>query len=66
MKPLLIDALKQHALGHIAKHKSNLEVYLNMPVCIGEHPDIIEAMEGEIDMIAKYHDQLEDVKKYLS
>lgn len=66
MKPLLIDALKQHALGHIAKHKANLEVYLNMPVGIGEHPDMIEAMEGEIDMIAKYHDQLEVVKKYLS
>jgi hypothetical protein len=37
-----------------------------MPVGIGEPPDIIEAMEGEINLIAKYHDQLEVIKKYLS
>ena len=53
-------------MGHIAKHKANLEVYLNQPVGIGEHPDIIEAMEAEIDEIAKYHDQLEVIEKYLS
>lgn len=66
MRPILLEALKQHAMGHIAKHKANLEVYLNQPVGIGEHPDIIEAMEAEIDEIAKYHDQLEVIEKYLS
>lgn len=66
MRPLLLEALKQHAMGHIAKHKANLEVYLNQPVGIGEHPDIIEAMEAEIDEIAKYHDQMEVIEKYLS
>lgn len=66
MRPILLEALKQHAMGHIAKHKANLEVYLNQPVGIGEHPDIIEAMEAEIDEIAKYHDQLEVIQKYLS
>jgi hypothetical protein len=66
MRPILLEALKQHAMGHIAKHKANLEVYLNQPVGIGEHSDIIEAMEVEIDQIAKYHDQLEIIEKYLS
>ena len=66
IRPLLIDALKQHAMGHIAKHKANLEIYLNQSVGIGEHPDIIEAMEVEIDQIAKYHDQIEIIEKYLS
>ena len=66
MRPILLEALKQHAMGHIAKHKANLEVYLNQPVGIGEHPDIIEAMEAEIDEIAKYHDQLEVIQKYLN
>jgi len=66
MRPILLEALKQHAMGHIAKHKANLEVYLNQPVGIGEHPDIIEAMEAEIDEIAKYHDQMEVIEKYLS
>ncbi len=66
MRPILLEALKQHAMGHISKHKANLEVYLNQPVGIGEHPDIIEAMEAEIDEIAKYHDQMEVIEKYLS
>ena len=66
MRPILLEALKQHAMGHIAKHKANLEVYLNQPEGIGEHSDIIEGMEVEIDQIAKYHDQLEIIEKYLS
>lgn len=62
---LLIDAVKKHAEGHIAKHVANVEVYLNQSVGIGEHSDIIEAIEQELDEIAKYHDQIEVLEKYL-
>lgn len=62
---LLIDAVKKHAEGHIAKHVANIEVYLNQSVGIGEHSDIIEAIEQELDEIAKYHDQIEVLEKYL-
>lgn len=64
MREILLDALRKHAEGHIAKHKANVEVYLNSTTGIGEHPDIIEAMEGEIMEIAKYDDVLEVLKKY--
>ena len=47
MRSELIRALKAHATGHIAKHKANVEIYLNHPVGIGEHPDVIEAVEKE-------------------
>ena len=50
--------------GDIAKHKANIEVYLEHPVGIGEHSNIIEAIEEEINMIAKYEDQVEVIKKY--
>ena len=56
---LLIDAVKKHAEGHIAKHVANVEIYLNQSVGIGEHSDIIEAIEHELDEIARYHDQIE-------
>ena len=36
----------------------NVEVYLANPAGIGEHPDVFEAMEGEILEMAKYHDVL--------
>ncbi len=64
MREQLIRALLAHAQGDIAKHKANIEVYLEHPVGIGEHSNIIEAIEEEINMIAKYEDQVEVIKKY--
>ena len=29
MRKVLIDGLKAHALGHIEKHKANIEIYLH-------------------------------------
>ena len=64
MREQLIKALLAHAQGDIAKHKANIEVYLANPVGIGEHSNIIEAIEGELDMIAKYQDQIDVINKY--
>ena len=55
----MIKALKSHAQGHIDKHKMNVEVYLNNSVGIGEHPDVLEAIEKELAVIAQYMDELE-------
>ena len=64
MKQQMIDALKQHAEAHIAKHKMNVEIYLTNPAGIGEHPAIMDAIESEIEEIAKYEDQLEVLNKH--
>jgi hypothetical protein len=64
MREQLLEAFVLHARGHIAKHKANVEVYLANPVGIGEHPDIIEAIETEVKQIAEYDDMLEMVEKY--
>ena len=64
MREQLIKALLAHAQGDIAKRKANIEVYLANPVGIGEHSNIIEAIEGELDMIAKYQDQIDIINKY--
>jgi len=64
-RELLINAVKKHAEGHIAKHVANVEIYLNQSVGIGEHSDIIEDIEQELDEIAKYHDQIEVLDKYI-
>ena len=42
----------------------NVEVYLNLSVGIGEHPDILEAIEKELKVIAEYDDELEMLNKY--
>jgi len=41
-----------------------VEVYLNNPAGIGEHSDVMEAVEQELDKIARYHDQIEVLNKY--
>jgi septum formation topological specificity factor MinE len=64
MREILLDALRKHAEGHVAKHKANVEVYLLSTTGIVEHPDIIESMEKEIMEIAKYNDVLEMIDKY--
>ena len=64
MREQLIKALLAHAQGDIAKHKANIEVYLANPVGIGEHSSIVEAIEGELNMIAKYQDQIDIINKY--
>ena len=63
MREQLIKALLAHAQGDIAKHKANIEVYLANPVGIGEHSNIVEAIEGELDMLAKYQDQIDIINK---
>ena len=65
MREQIIKALIAHAQGDIEKHKANIEVYLTNPAGIGEHSDVMEAIEHELDMIAKYMAQIEVIQKYL-
>ena len=64
MRDSLIKAVLAHAHGDIAKHKANVEVYLTNPAGIGEHSNIVEAIEEELNMIAKYQDQIDAINKY--
>mgnify|MGYP001466042778 CR=1 FL=1 len=64
MRDTLIKALLAHAKGDIAKHKANVEVYLTNPAGIGEHSDVVTAIEQEINMIAKYQDQVDVINTY--
>ena len=64
MREKMISALLAHAQGDIQKHKMNVEVYLSNPVGIGEHSNVMEAIEEELNMIAKYQDQIEVIQKY--
>ena len=66
MREKMIEALKAHALGHIEKHKVNVEVILQKAVGIGEHGDILTEAEKELKVIAEYDDQIEMLNKYFS
>jgi len=64
LKEQLIQAAKQHAEAEIMLHKTNINVYMEKVVGIGEHPDIVETIRKEQDAMATAHDKLEMLKKY--
>ena len=64
MRNQIVSALLAHAQGDIQKHVANVEVYLTNPAGIGEHSDITEAIETELNIIAKYQDQVDVINKY--
>ena len=66
MKEQLVRSLLAHAHGEIEYHKANVSVYLDNPVGIGEHPDVMGAITEELDKIARYHDQVEVLERYFT
>ncbi len=64
MRKDIIEASKLHFKSHIEKHRINVENLLEKGVGVAEHPDIMETIEKEIEIIAEYHDKLEVLKHY--
>jgi len=53
MRDLILEALRAKYEGQIQEARANIEVYLNNPAGIGEHSDIIEAIDCQIEKIAE-------------
>jgi len=66
LKEQLIEAAKAHAEAEIKLHQTNIEVYMQKVVGIGEHSDIIETIQKELDKMATAHDRLEMLNKYFA
>ena len=66
MRDIMLNALKSFYVGNINRHIANVEVYLTNPAGIGEHSDITEAIETELNIIAKYQDQIDVINKYFN
>ena len=64
MRREMLEALKALAIGNFKKAKMNIEIYLKSPVGIGEHPDVLGAIQDQIDLIAKEEERLEVINKY--
>ena len=55
---------KTYYNGLIAKHQQNVEIYLNQPVGIGEHSDVMAAIDTEINAIAQAHEKNRIIDSY--
>ena len=58
----LLDALISKLQGEVKLSKANIQVYLENPVGIGEHPDVGGAIEMEITRIAEAQEKMEVAK----
>ena len=66
MRSDLIKASKLHFQAHIEKHRVNVENLLENGVGVAEHPDIMDTIEKELEIIAEYDDKLSVLDKYFS
>lgn len=61
----LLRALEKRYEGDIAAATANIEVYQSNPVGIGEHPDIVAAMDMEVEKLSNAEEKLQTVKNLL-
>ena len=66
MRTDLIKASELHFKAHIEKHRINIENLLEKGVGVAEHPDIMETIEKELEIIAEYDDKLSVLNKYFT
>jgi len=64
MRNEILKALKTDALGNIEKARLNIEIYLKNPVGIGEHPDVLAAIQDQLDIIAHEEERIDVIKKH--
>ena len=60
----IIKALVNKFKGEISAHKVNVEIMLENTVGVGEHPNITETIEQELEIIAGFEDKLDVLKKH--
>ena len=63
MKEQLVQALKTKYDADYKMHKANLDIYLNNPVGIGEHPQHFEEMDKLVESMTTARDKLEVLNK---
>tara|TARA_B100000287_G_scaffold9193_1_gene9034 strand:- start:3971 stop:4207 length:237 start_codon:yes stop_codon:yes gene_type:complete len=64
MRKDILEASRLHFKAHIEKHRVNIENLLENGVGVAEHPDIMQTVEKELEIIAEYDDKLSVIKKY--
>ena len=60
----MLEALLLQYQADIAKAKANIQVYLDNPAGIGEHPDLVSAVDSQVEIIANAEDKVNVINKY--
>jgi|TARA_B100001063_G_scaffold228820_1_gene240488 hypothetical protein len=60
----LREALILRYQGEVASAKANITVYMNSSVGIGEHPDIVGAIDEQLDKLTAAEEKLQAVQEH--
>ena len=66
LRDAIIQALEDKYNAKISEADATIKIYLERPVGIGEHPQHLEEMGKQLDIIATNEDRLTTLKKYFS
>mgnify|MGYP001597873176 FL=1 len=66
MNSELLEAARAKYEAEVLKYKANIRVYLYQSVGIGEHPDIVSAVEEQIALLAEAEEKLSVTNKLIT
>ena len=66
MKYEMITALVKDCHAKIAMAKMNVYILLNNPVGVGDHPNVMETIQAQIDIISQNKDRLKVLQEEFS
>ena len=64
MRRALLDALKARYEAEIAEADATINIYLEHPVAIGEHPQHIDEVNKLVDKIAQAKEKIEVLEEF--
>lgn len=64
MRDKIVEALRAKYFGEMKEAEANIEIYLANPVGIGEHPEIIDAIDTQIAKIAEAKEKFEVLEEF--
>ena len=64
MREVILNALEAKYEAQIQEALVNIEVYLNNPVGIGEHSEIIEAIDGQVSKMVEATEKKQIIRNF--
>ena len=64
MQRQIVDALMHDAESKINLARMNIQVLLTNPVGVGDHPNITETIQGQLDVMSQNKDRLNILMEY--
>ena len=63
-REVIVDALEKKYEAQMAQAEANIKVYMENPVGVGEHPNIVQEVEKLLKQIKDAKEMLDELKNW--